>query len=238
MLLGGDGKATCGSKAPYLHQKHVQTSACDRTKPSRDTSELSQDTDQIHDQQRAVSHERFSNCSEHGRISWTHYCCSIYTRESENLTILDIRECKSNSFFIREDPRECPRIRESLGLSDSRVESPRILGSENVNRTASLSQLAANVYSNGLWAHTLHQAISVKMIVFLSQTVEGVKHQEGFNRGQTIDLSSKCVHNISSRSFYYRSTLTWNQSVVKTLPTVHDKQLCTSTRSYQTLYFK
>ncbi len=36
-------------------------------------------------------------------------CCSIHRRESENLTILGIRECKSNSIFIQEDPR----IRES-----------------------------------------------------------------------------------------------------------------------------
>ncbi len=35
---------------------------------------------------------------------------------------VDICECKKNSIFIGEDPRECPRIRESLGLLDTRVE--------------------------------------------------------------------------------------------------------------------
>ena len=36
----------------------------------------------------------------------SHWCCLIYTRESEKLTILDIRECKTNSSFIQENIRE------------------------------------------------------------------------------------------------------------------------------------
>ncbi len=52
---------------------------------------------------------------------WTfHWCCSIYTRESEKLTILDIRECKTNSIFIREN------IRESEKAWGSRIPGSRV----------------------------------------------------------------------------------------------------------------